>query len=167
MRQLSEADEDEFIEIMNLVGMTHKPLHVRRLQKALIEWRADRSTERAVQPSLGNGANANRSGHSITEEVTVRNTSASALTERGSYDPNSIPTANATTLSKSPVDRASPIEASQRKSTSDSEQSDRLIEVLESSQSDTELEESDTTMPTRGSPSAVDYLKSKRRRSHS
>lgn len=46
MRQLSEADEEEFIEIMGLVGMTQKPLHVRRLQKALVEWRADKRIER-------------------------------------------------------------------------------------------------------------------------
>lgn len=39
VQQLSDADEDEFLEIMSLVGMTQKPLHVRRLQKALIEWR--------------------------------------------------------------------------------------------------------------------------------
>lgn len=39
VQQLSEADEEEFLEIMNLVGMTRKPLHVRRLQRALIEWR--------------------------------------------------------------------------------------------------------------------------------
>lgn len=39
VKQLSEADEEEFLEIMNLVGMTRKPLHVRRLQRALIEWR--------------------------------------------------------------------------------------------------------------------------------
>lgn len=43
VQQLSEADEEEFLEIMNLVGMTRKPLHVRRLQRALIEWR--RSTK--------------------------------------------------------------------------------------------------------------------------
>ena len=38
MRQLCEAGEDEFLEIMALVGMASKPLHVRRLQKALQEW---------------------------------------------------------------------------------------------------------------------------------
>jgi len=36
--QLCEAGEDEFLEIMALVGMASKPLHVRRLQKALLEW---------------------------------------------------------------------------------------------------------------------------------
>lgn len=38
VHQLLEAGEDEFLEIMALVGMASKPLHVRRLQKALQEW---------------------------------------------------------------------------------------------------------------------------------
>ena len=38
MHQLCEAGEAEFLEIMALVGMASKPLHVRRLQKALQEW---------------------------------------------------------------------------------------------------------------------------------
>jgi len=38
LNQLCEAGEDEFLEIMALVGMASKPLHVRRLQKALLEW---------------------------------------------------------------------------------------------------------------------------------
>ncbi|CAK8678239.1 unnamed protein product [Clavelina lepadiformis] len=36
--QLCEAEEDEFLEIMSLVGMVCKPMHVRRFQKALQEW---------------------------------------------------------------------------------------------------------------------------------
>ena len=38
MQQLCEAGEAEFLEIMDLVGMAAKPMHVRRLQKALQEW---------------------------------------------------------------------------------------------------------------------------------
>ncbi|XP_053561492.1 NGFI-A-binding protein 2 [Bombina bombina] len=38
VQQLCEAGEDEFLEIMSLVGMATKPLHVRRLQKALRDW---------------------------------------------------------------------------------------------------------------------------------
>lgn len=38
MQQLCEAGEEEFLEIMALVGMASKPLHVRRLQKALQEF---------------------------------------------------------------------------------------------------------------------------------
>ncbi|XP_072173666.1 uncharacterized protein [Diadema setosum] len=41
VQQLCEAGEDEFLEIMSLVGMGSKPLHVRRLQKALQEWVAN------------------------------------------------------------------------------------------------------------------------------
>lgn len=39
INQLCEATEDEFKEITNLVGMQTKPLHIRRLQKALVEWK--------------------------------------------------------------------------------------------------------------------------------
>lgn len=38
VQQLCEAGEVEFLEIMDLIGMASKPLHVRRLQKALQEW---------------------------------------------------------------------------------------------------------------------------------
>ncbi|XP_049884543.1 NGFI-A-binding protein homolog [Pectinophora gossypiella] len=38
LQQLCDAGESEFLEIMALVGMASKPLHVRRLQKALQEW---------------------------------------------------------------------------------------------------------------------------------
>uniref|UniRef100_UPI00358EBF19 NGFI-A-binding protein 1-like n=1 Tax=Myxine glutinosa TaxID=7769 RepID=UPI00358EBF19 len=41
VQQLCNAAEDEFLEIMALVGMARKPLHVRRLQKALQEWVAN------------------------------------------------------------------------------------------------------------------------------
>nr|XP_046167916.1 NGFI-A-binding protein 2 isoform X1 [Oncorhynchus gorbuscha]XP_046167917.1 NGFI-A-binding protein 2 isoform X1 [Oncorhynchus gorbuscha] len=41
LQQLCEAAEDEFLEIMALVGMATKPLHVRRLQKALRDWAAN------------------------------------------------------------------------------------------------------------------------------
>lgn len=33
--QIMQCDEHEFLEIMSLVGMASKPLHVRRLQRAL------------------------------------------------------------------------------------------------------------------------------------
>ena len=38
MQQLCDAGEAEFLEIMDLVGMASKPMHIRRLQKALQEW---------------------------------------------------------------------------------------------------------------------------------
>ncbi|KAH7715237.1 Protein MAB-10 [Aphelenchoides avenae] len=42
VEQLMTNDEREFLEIMSVVGMTSKPLHVRRLQKALVEYSTDR-----------------------------------------------------------------------------------------------------------------------------
>lgn len=38
VQQLCDAGEEEFLEIMALVGMARKPLHVRRFQKSLHEW---------------------------------------------------------------------------------------------------------------------------------
>uniref|UniRef100_H2YF89 NAB co-repressor domain-containing protein n=1 Tax=Ciona savignyi TaxID=51511 RepID=H2YF89_CIOSA len=38
VQQLCEAGEEEFLEIMALIGMASKPLHVRRFQKALQDW---------------------------------------------------------------------------------------------------------------------------------
>jgi len=35
VQQLCDAGEEEFLEIMALIGMASKPLHVRRLQKSL------------------------------------------------------------------------------------------------------------------------------------
>uniref|UniRef100_A0A1I7SWD2 SAM domain-containing protein n=1 Tax=Bursaphelenchus xylophilus TaxID=6326 RepID=A0A1I7SWD2_BURXY len=40
--QIMASDENEFLEIMSLVGMAEKPLHVRRFQKTLAEFSADR-----------------------------------------------------------------------------------------------------------------------------
>lgn len=44
VQQLCDAGEEEFLEIMALVGMATKPLHVRRLQKSLQEWIANPGT---------------------------------------------------------------------------------------------------------------------------
>ncbi|KAM5181318.1 NGFI-A-binding protein 2 [Mantella aurantiaca] len=52
VQQLCEAGEDEFLEIMSLVGMATKPLHVRRLQKALRDWATNPGLFN--QPPLGN-----------------------------------------------------------------------------------------------------------------
>ncbi|CAG0917453.1 unnamed protein product, partial [Notodromas monacha] len=38
VQQLCDSGQEEFLEIMDLVGMAAKPLHVRRLQKTLREW---------------------------------------------------------------------------------------------------------------------------------
>jgi len=52
VNQLCEAGEDEFLEIMALVGMASKPLHVRRLQKALLEWIVEPGIHSIVRCSL-------------------------------------------------------------------------------------------------------------------
>lgn len=49
LQQLFEVDDDEFLEIMSLVGMTAKPLHVRRFQKALNAWVDDLNAHKASQ----------------------------------------------------------------------------------------------------------------------
>lgn len=38
VKQFCDAGEEEFLEMMALVGMASKPLHVRRFQKVLHEW---------------------------------------------------------------------------------------------------------------------------------
>jgi len=54
VQQLCEAGEEEFLEIMALVGMASKPLHVRRLQKALQEWVQNPGVfQTPLVPSLG------------------------------------------------------------------------------------------------------------------
>lgn len=49
--QLCEATENEFNEITKLVGMHTKPLHIRRLQKALLEFWAEKTKSRKNKPS--------------------------------------------------------------------------------------------------------------------
>ena len=41
--QIMQCDENEFLEIMSLVGMASKPLHVRRLQRTLVEFSQNRA----------------------------------------------------------------------------------------------------------------------------
>ena len=53
MHQLCEAGEAEFLEIMALVGMASKPLHVRRLQKALQEWVQNPGRENFINRAQG------------------------------------------------------------------------------------------------------------------
>ncbi|XP_055910797.1 NGFI-A-binding protein homolog [Eupeodes corollae] len=53
VQQLYEAGEEEFLEIMALVGMASKPLHVRRLQKVLHEWANNQALFQSTLPSVG------------------------------------------------------------------------------------------------------------------
>ncbi|PIC45768.1 hypothetical protein B9Z55_005679 [Caenorhabditis nigoni] len=43
INQIMACEEREFLEIMNLVGMLSKPLHVRRMQRALTEYSQDQT----------------------------------------------------------------------------------------------------------------------------
>nr|XP_032814964.1 NGFI-A-binding protein 1-like isoform X2 [Petromyzon marinus] len=52
VHQLCDAEQEEFLEIMALVGMASKPLHVRRLQKALQEWVNNPSVFSQVLPAF-------------------------------------------------------------------------------------------------------------------
>ncbi|XP_063982726.1 NGFI-A-binding protein homolog [Diachasmimorpha longicaudata] len=59
VQQLCDAGEEEFLEIMALVGMASKPLHVRRLQKALQEWITNPSLfQTPVVPGNASGKNS-------------------------------------------------------------------------------------------------------------
>lgn len=53
VQQLCDAGEEEFLEIMALVGMASKPLHVRRLQKSLHEWAMNPAIFQAPLSHLG------------------------------------------------------------------------------------------------------------------
>jgi len=47
VNQLCDATDDEFKEIVDLVGMSSKPLHVKRLRKAIDEHKAAAAATRA------------------------------------------------------------------------------------------------------------------------
>lgn len=53
VQQLCDAGEDEFLEIMALVGMAAKPLHVRRFQKTLRDWVDNPASFRIPLSSMG------------------------------------------------------------------------------------------------------------------
>lgn len=53
VQQLCDAGEEEFLEIMALVGMASKPLHVRRFQKSLHEWVNNPSVFQAPLSNIG------------------------------------------------------------------------------------------------------------------
>ncbi|GAB0094787.1 nab [Sergentomyia squamirostris] len=64
VQQLCDAGGDEFLEIMSLVGMEKKPLHVRRLQKVLQEWMLNPS---AFQQPLSNTPDLPRNTYNSPE----------------------------------------------------------------------------------------------------
>nr|XP_027201861.1 putative uncharacterized protein DDB_G0286901 isoform X2 [Dermatophagoides pteronyssinus] len=74
VQQLYEAGEDEFLEIMALVGMAAKPLHVRRLQKSLHEWATNPALfQSPLMPSFhsnNNQSTNSSSSSSLTGQLT-------------------------------------------------------------------------------------------------
>ncbi|XP_029646848.1 inner centromere protein A isoform X2 [Octopus sinensis] len=72
VQQLCEAGEEEFLEIMALVGMASKPLHVRRLQKALQEWVANPAAFQG--PVVGSSSPAPGSISATVRDQTAVNT---------------------------------------------------------------------------------------------
>ncbi|XP_053681305.1 NGFI-A-binding protein homolog [Anopheles nili] len=107
VQQLCDAGEEEFLEIMALVGMASKPLHVRRLQKALHEWMTNPA---AFQSPLTNADIPSRIPYSpepgsIARSVTVAGTGAygGASSVAGSF---SNLTANASSSTNHPLSGA-------------------------------------------------------------
>uniref|UniRef100_A0A182RNX6 NAB co-repressor domain-containing protein n=1 Tax=Anopheles funestus TaxID=62324 RepID=A0A182RNX6_ANOFN len=110
VQQLCDAGEEEFLEIMALVGMASKPLHVRRLQKALHEWMTNPS---AFQSPLTNVDIPSRIPYSpepgsIARSVTTAGTGpyGGPSTVAGSF---SNLTANATSSTNLPLTPPTPI----------------------------------------------------------
>lgn len=89
---LLEMGEEEFLEIMALVGMASKPLHVRRFQKALQEWLTN---PLMFQIPL---SNASTSPRILPRPLSVHNVSSSPLscsTSLTNLTPVSSPNNNA------------------------------------------------------------------------
>lgn len=163
VQQLSEADEDEFIEIMGLVGMTHKPLHVRRLQKALIEWRASRNSEAQER---GQQQQQYLPPREVLVGVPKRPRLMDDLHRKEEARVSRSPQRQHRRATSSP-------KQTRRRNTCDSDDDDdgggdyyddaaddesesgRLIDVLDNPQSDTELENISTTRAARGSPDSL------------
>lgn len=79
-QQLCEASEEEFKEIIGLVGMATKPLHVRRLQKALVEWKSKRGNlEKTSHTSWMEKWSPAQSGSCGSPSTTQRTSSSTTL----------------------------------------------------------------------------------------
>ncbi|XP_041762165.1 NGFI-A-binding protein homolog isoform X1 [Anopheles merus] len=121
VQQLCDAGEEEFLEIMALVGMASKPLHVRRLQKALHEWMTNPS---AFQSPLTNVDIPSRIPYSpepgsIARSVTTASTGpyGGPSTVAGSF---SNLTANAAAGTNLPLTPPTPIPSAPASSSSSS-----------------------------------------------
>ncbi|XP_052890118.1 NGFI-A-binding protein homolog [Anopheles moucheti] len=119
VQQLCDAGEEEFLEIMALVGMASKPLHVRRLQKALHEWMTNPS---AFQSPLTNVDIPSRIPYSPEPGSIARSVTTAATgpyggpsTVAGSF---SNLTANAPSSTNLPLTPPTPIPAAPASSSS-------------------------------------------------
>ena len=89
-QQLCDASDEEFKEIISLVGMATKPLHVRRLQKALVEWKAKRGNlEKASHTSWIDKWSPAQGGSSGSPSATPRTLIASSLFAAATPDSSS------------------------------------------------------------------------------
>ncbi|KAK7572025.1 hypothetical protein V9T40_014497 [Parthenolecanium corni] len=91
VQQLCDAGEEEFLEIMALVGMASKPLHVRRFQKALQEWLAN---PLMFQTPIASGGTS----HFLPRPLSVHNVSSSPMScspALGTVTPASSPSSTA------------------------------------------------------------------------
>ena len=112
MQQLCEAGEEEFLEIMQLIGMASKPLHVRRLQKALQEWMTNPGKHQSMK-SLATSSKSNLpvcltdwqtalfQSPSIAPFSSSNNSSHCPVSSATSGSTTSRPTASATNLQPS------------------------------------------------------------------
>ncbi|XP_041131248.1 NGFI-A-binding protein 2-like [Polyodon spathula] len=74
VQQLCEAGEEEFLEIMALVGMATRPLHVRRLQRALREWATNPTLFSQPLPSVSvNSTSVVKSCDTVMGRRSLRN----------------------------------------------------------------------------------------------
>jgi hypothetical protein len=95
LKQLAEAQNDDFQEIITLVGMISKPLHVKRFQKALADYRH----ETTVNRSLVNGSCLAVPIRRIsTDEILSDRTFHSSLIHSKSTNHHSLKTANTNTF---------------------------------------------------------------------
>ncbi|XP_053694929.1 NGFI-A-binding protein homolog [Sabethes cyaneus] len=88
LQQLCEACEEEFLEIMALVGMASKPLHVRRLQKALQEWVTNPTAFQSPLTSLDTPSRLTYSPGPGSIARSVSSYSASAIAPTSSFIAN-------------------------------------------------------------------------------
>jgi hypothetical protein len=63
LKQLCDADESEFKEICDLVGMSAKPLHVKRFRKALDDFKLNK--QQLLDNSSSSSNNTNLSSSKI------------------------------------------------------------------------------------------------------